>query len=284
VDCIVDAKAIKNTNQGVLFGTGSGNTFKGESSFNGTTGVSFAAANNNVDGALLQANTTLDVSCSASGSVVWNATIKPIAAACECFSGDVHFFGGRTEDTATVAVVAAHFVVNSANATIRLTGMRCTVATRNAQHFVRCQNATGKIYLDGGCRFVGSGVNDFGAMCDAGVISVNATSMTTGIGIYANGGCIRLGDDVDLAGCTTPINVASGSVNRGTVTMNGASPSVGTIVFADLNAADVVKLFPLTPGGTPNFASLHVTNNVGVGAGLVGANGDTSTYAYKIGP
>jgi hypothetical protein len=135
---------------------------------------------------------------------------------------------------------------------------------RISQSLLRCGNASnvinvsGVLYLDSSTLVAGGG----------------------GIGVEGTSGSIRIGDDVDLTGCTTGINLVAAHVNRGTFVLNPGGPP--TVVFADLRPTDTVKCSLSATGGTGTGLFPAIVPTPGVGFVPTGPAGDTSTWFYEI--
>jgi hypothetical protein len=93
------------------------------------------------------------------------------------------------------------------------------------------------------------------------------------------GSTARIGDNVDLSGAETPLELARGSYcNRGTVTANGAD-SVD-VPFPDLRSTDHVHLSAAQPPPLAHVSGL----TPGVGFAISSVPADDGVYDYVIGP
>jgi hypothetical protein len=119
----------------------------------------------------------------------------------------------------------------------------------------------------------------------AGVAKLTRCRITGGggaIGVLAAGGTTRIGEGVDVDGCTTPVQVSPGAfINRATVQINGATPV--PVPWPDFNSTDDVQMTMKTPtfAGLQTFAAVAYTP--GTGFTVTGFAGDTSVYDYVVG-
>lgn len=291
IGCDVDTTVLKSASQGVVFGVATACKFRGESSFCAISGIAFStgAQDNTAEGALCRGNVILQVQNSGNRNRCVDVTCKDFnGGVWEGFAGDMTWIGGVIDDLSTdAATIGELFAINSANTILRLSGVICRV-NRNARFFTRCTHATGKIYIDSNCHFRGDSTNNWGVLCNAGVVVVDAFVAdcpgVNGIGLFANGGSIRMGDSVNVSTCNIPLLTGgAGQFNRGQVVLNGVNPVA--IAFADTNAQDRLWLTPLTAAIATAGSGLTVVKTAGVGFTVAAQAADIGTVLeYKINP
>lgn len=280
----------KSANQGVDIDIGNGNAIVNcETSYN-QTGVTFGtnATNNEVIGGVARGNTVIAAGNSGIGNRVIGQTVSDFNHhAYECFGGDMEIADCVINDTSASVAVESLMVVNSANAVMRIKGVKANT-NRNAEHFVRQTNATARIYISGGCRFVGTSTNNFGVLVDAGIVQVDDLFVSSpgagGRGLVTNGatGGIRIGTGVDVSGCATPIGVlGGGSFNRGRVALTAATALA--IAWVGCTAQDQFKWSYETD---VNASGVVIAGApiAGTGFTIVGRALDTSIINYSIDP
>lgn len=287
VGCVIDSTAFtKNAGAGVQFDIGSGNVARNVTSSYNQTGFAFGlnATRNLVSGGTAVGNTALAAGNSGTSNVIDGLAMAthPVGTI-EGFAGELEVANCNILDDSTTAATAGIIAVNSANVVVRINGTK-GVSTRNASHFVRCSQATAVVLIDGATSFTGSAANNFGVLVDAGVARISGFRCVSaaGVGVYLNGAAAyaRIADDVDVSGCGTPLNIAAGAMNRGTIALNGAAGvAVG---FGDTKSTDRLFWSYKTAGGTPSGVVIVGNPTAGVGFTISGVAGDTSTIYYEI--
>jgi hypothetical protein len=277
---------------GVLVQNGSSfNTWVGcEFSYN-QSGIGFAngltAPNENtVQGGVARGNTQghvfaamgtnkiIGLSCS-EGPV--NVVVVNNNAVLECI-------GVQNMDTSGAAAAGSMFIVTGAV----LIASGCIANTNRAAHHMFETGAAGRLVIAGGCRFTGTAANCAGLLMNAASVArvdnFTVVSAAGGFGIFLNNAAAfcRLGSNVDVAGATTPYNIAAGAFNRSLVpvALNGAVPV--PLAFGDTNAQDRCFTTLVAAGGVPTGQIFTGAPVVGTGFNVVGVAGDTSTFHYEI--
>lgn len=130
-------------------------------------------------------------------------------------------------------------------------------------------------------------LSGYGAISMASATSVlhlrNVRSTGSAGANYACNGAvaasIRLEGSVDFSSTANQYNAAQ-RLSRGTVTLNGASAV--DYAFADIKAADTVRLQRMTAGGTPGAEPTYAIT-AGTKVAVTGTALDTSVYTLEIG-
>lgn len=288
--CVIEATAFLGAAaQAIAVDIGSGNQIIATETSYSQSGIGFGAnaIDNVVIGGVARGNSVIAIGFSGTGNRVTGHTVANTdAPAYTAFAGSNELADCLIDDTSTAAVIDAQVTAFGAGTLLRMSGVRCKSA-HVLQHFVRCYTGA-QIELDGRCRFDATAANQWGLLCDAGVIRASGTVInstgggSTGAATLGATGTIRLAGDVDVSACPVAYDTSGGgAINRGTFTMAGvAGPTSATIAFANAKASDVLSYSMVTAGGTPGAITWTVTPDTGFT--ITGAAGDTSTYEYRI--
>lgn len=261
---IQGATIAHNTSGGILCaGTGTVSTrtsIIGCLVSNNAYGITFNASKDNVvSDCITRDNTNNSINTSAAASVLISnlvcseLTATPVSVA---GAGDiVRMLGGRLE-TRKVGYTSIFNVTEAADVWISNVRMTCSVAPQNGTP-VQIANKAAVVHLENvTCTFGNVGVYALG------------TSPT----IWQGPGCSYNAADI----------LTGAHINRGTATLNGASPAVIAVAFRGITAKSQVHLTLITKGGTGTGLAPTVTINTGTGFTLTSVNGDTSVWAYEV--
>ena len=94
---------------------------------------------------------------------------------------------------------------------------------------------------------------------------------------------IGLGND--FSSSTTALldsTTAAATFNRGTFTLDGASPAVKAVPVRGILATSRVKTWLITKGGTGTGLAPAITNSAGTGFTATSVNGDTSVWGFEV--
>lgn len=217
------------------------------------------------------------VGCSGTGNVVGFANVNG--------SADMEFLQPYVNDT-SVVVASAGLIQVGASSIVRITDGYATTA-RNAMHFLQVAGAGALGEISGNFRYyVPAAANCALVLVSDGVVRLSGNVRVTsagGFGVFLNGATAfaRIGQDVDLSGAGTPLQISSGAANIGTFTLNGASPATASVAFGNTKSTDKIWVTRKTAGGTPGPQPTWV-NTPGTGFALTGGNADQSVYEYRI--
>lgn len=156
--------------------------------------------------------------------------------------GDV--IAGNADTLSAVYCAAGSVTIDDCDLSTQVSGGYGTVRCSGTRHTIR------------NSRIAQAGTGGSSALyIDAGVTYIDNTVLTGAVGVVLTGNAsLRIGPNVDLTGCTTPISQAGGFLSRQTVTLNGTNAVV--CYFDDLRADpfDPIRLSLSSFGSTRSAA------------------------------